>query len=99
MWILPVYELSFVADLFILNSIEFWSGSNPALAQAGSGDLLAGIIAGILTMTRDIYTAVCMGVWLHGHLADLALEKQSMQTLSLESYPELMDELFRKHGY
>ncbi|MBR2083685.1 MAG: DUF3332 domain-containing protein [Muribaculaceae bacterium] len=34
MWILPVYELSFVADLFILNSIEFWSGSNPALAQA-----------------------------------------------------------------
>ncbi len=32
-WILPVYELSFVADLFILNSIEFWSGTNPALAQ------------------------------------------------------------------
>ena len=34
MWILPVYELSFVADLFILNSIEFWSGTNPALAEA-----------------------------------------------------------------
>ena len=33
MWILPVYELSFAADLFILNTIEFWSGSNPALAQ------------------------------------------------------------------
>ena len=34
MWILPVYELSFAADLFILNSIEFSSGTNPALAQA-----------------------------------------------------------------
>lgn len=34
MWILPVYELSFAADLFILNTIEFWSGSNPAMAQA-----------------------------------------------------------------
>ena len=34
MWILPVYELSFAADLFILNTIEFWSGTNPALAQA-----------------------------------------------------------------
>ena len=34
MWILPVYELSFAADLFILNTIEFWSGSNPALAEA-----------------------------------------------------------------
>lgn len=33
MWILPVYELSFAADLLILNSIEFWSGTNPALAQ------------------------------------------------------------------
>lgn len=31
MWVLPVYELCFVADLFILNSIEFWSGENPAL--------------------------------------------------------------------
>jgi hypothetical protein len=34
MWVLPVYELCFAADLFILNSIEFWSGYNPALAQA-----------------------------------------------------------------
>lgn len=34
MWILPVYELCFAADLFILNSIEFWSGENPALAEA-----------------------------------------------------------------
>ena len=34
MWILPVYELSFAADLFILNTIEFWSGTNPALAEA-----------------------------------------------------------------
>ena len=34
MWILPVYELSFAADLFILTSIEFWSGTNPALAEA-----------------------------------------------------------------
>lgn len=32
MWILPVYELCFTADLFILNSIEFWSGENPALS-------------------------------------------------------------------
>lgn len=33
MWVLPVYELCFVADLFILNSIEFWSGENPALTS------------------------------------------------------------------
>lgn len=28
-WILPVYEVSALADVLVLNSIEFWSGSNP----------------------------------------------------------------------
>ncbi|MDE7160323.1 MAG: DUF3332 domain-containing protein [Muribaculaceae bacterium] len=35
-WILPVYEVTAIADVLILNSIEFWSGNNP-LASAGSG--------------------------------------------------------------
>lgn len=28
-WILPVYELTGIADLLVMNSIEFWSGDNP----------------------------------------------------------------------
>ena len=28
-WILPVYEVTALADLLVINSIEFWSGSNP----------------------------------------------------------------------
>lgn len=28
-WILPVYEVSALADVLVINSIEFWSGSNP----------------------------------------------------------------------
>ena len=28
-WILPVYEVCALADVLVLNSIEFWSGSNP----------------------------------------------------------------------
>ena len=28
-WVLPVYEVCGLADLLVLNSIEFWSGSNP----------------------------------------------------------------------
>lgn len=34
-WIVPVYEISAIADVLVLNSIEFWSGSNP-VADAGS---------------------------------------------------------------
>ena len=69
-----------------------------ALAQAGSGDLLTGILTGILTMTRDVQTAVCMAVWLHGYLAEYGMKYHSMQNFPLESYPALMDELFRAHG-
>ncbi len=28
-WILPVYEVTALADLLVINSIEFWSGTNP----------------------------------------------------------------------
>lgn len=28
-WIIPVYEVTALADVLVLNSIEFWSGSNP----------------------------------------------------------------------
>ena len=28
-WIVPVYEITAPADLLVINSIEFWSGSNP----------------------------------------------------------------------
>lgn len=32
-WILPVYELSALADILVINSIEFWSGTNPMSAS------------------------------------------------------------------
>lgn len=32
-WVLPVYELSILADVLVINSIEFWSGENPVVAE------------------------------------------------------------------
>ncbi len=32
-WVLPVYEVTSIADILVLNSIEFWSGSNPLSAS------------------------------------------------------------------
>ena len=80
-------------------SLYINESGNPALAQAGSGDLLTGIMAGILTMTRDVETAVCMAIWLHGHLADLGIQEHSVQGFPLESFPGLMDRLFKEHGF
>lgn len=32
-WVLPVYEVCGLADIIVLNSIEFWSGTNPMTAS------------------------------------------------------------------
>lgn len=37
-WILPVYEVCGLADLFVLNTIEFWSGDNPMTASTKAID-------------------------------------------------------------
>ncbi len=37
-WILPVYEVCGLADLLVLNTIEFWSGDNPMTASTKSID-------------------------------------------------------------
>lgn len=35
MFIIPVYEVSFVVDFLVLNSLEFWTGKNPLAMQPG----------------------------------------------------------------
>lgn len=74
------------------------SGCN-ALAQAGSGDLLTGMITACLTQTADVYAAVCMAVWLHGRLAELGAEKHACQNFDLSRFPELADQFFYSHHY
>lgn len=44
----------------------------PALATAGSGDVLAGIVATILAQTGDAGVAAAIGAWAHGRAAELA---------------------------
>lgn len=52
---------------------------NPALATAGSGDVLTGIITGLLAQSYQPIQASILGVYLHGLTADLALPETSHQ--------------------
>jgi NAD(P)H-hydrate epimerase len=41
----------------------------PTLATAGSGDVLGGLILGLLAQGMDPYLAAAAGVWMHGAAA------------------------------
>lgn len=42
--------------------------ASPWLATAGSGDVLAGLICGVLAQGNAAFEAACIGAWLHGDI-------------------------------
>jgi len=67
---------------------------NPGLATAGSGDVLTGIITGLISQGYHPVVASIFGVYLHGKAADIAVEKFGYQSLIASHVIDYLGEAF-----
>ncbi len=70
------------------------AGAPPALATAGSGDVLAGMILGLLARHVPVFEAACAAAWMHGEAARLFGGEGLIATDIIEKIPAVFNELF-----
>ncbi|MDR1289916.1 MAG: NAD(P)H-hydrate dehydratase, partial [Planctomycetaceae bacterium] len=73
-------------EVFINNK-----SGNPGMATGGSGDVLTGILAGLIARGFGVFDAAKLGVYLHGVAGDIAAKKYGIESVIathiLESIP------------
>ena len=76
----------------------FNTTGNAGLAKGGSGDVLTGIITGLLAQSYPPHQAAILGVYLHGLAADRAVAALSQESLLATDVILFLSQAFRELG-
>ncbi len=76
--------------------VFFNSTGNPGMAKGGFGDVLTGLIAGLLAQSISPVNAAVAGVFLHGLAGDIACEKYSAHTMTAMDLVDCLPEAYRR---
>lgn len=79
-------------------NILFNSTGNAGMATAGSGDVLTGIITGLLARGYNEENAAKIGMYIHGLAGDLAVQEVGMESLMASDIIEHLPQAFRVLG-
>lgn len=77
-------------------TLYFNSTGNPGMATGGSGDVLTGIILGLLSSGYPARDACILGMWLHGKAGDIAAEKHGYEAMLASDLVDNLGKAFRK---
>jgi len=69
---------------------------NSGLASGGTGDVLAGLIGGLLAQGMLAFDAACLGVYLHGLAADIVAERASKRGMIARDVIRALPEAWRR---
>jgi NAD(P)H-hydrate epimerase len=77
-------------------NVFFNSTGNPGMATAGSGDVLTGILTGLLSQGYTAEETAIMGVYLHGLAGDLAVRDKGLISLIAGDLIDFLPAAFKK---
>lgn len=69
---------------------------NPGLAKGGSGDVLTGLLGGLLARGYASADAAALAVWLHGRAGDILTEERSAEAYSSLDLVDYLDRGFKE---
>jgi NAD(P)H-hydrate epimerase len=78
--------------------IYFNSTGNPGMATGGSGDVLTGLLTGLLAQQYAPEAAALIGVYIHGLAGDYAMKKKGMNAMIASDIIEGFSEAFMSFG-